>query len=61
VLRLDVDLEGRLGGSFIEAVDARTAATTLTGARDDTWSSSLSTAASTKADLVAAQKALEVG
>ena len=60
VLRLDVDLEERLGGSFIEAVDARTAATTLTSAAT-TLVEHLIDGRLTEADLVAAQKALEAG
>ena len=60
VLRLDVDLEGRLGGSFIEAVDARTAATTLTGAAT-TLVEQLIDGRVNQADIVAAQKALDAG
>lgn len=60
VLRLDDDLEGRLGGSFIEAVDARSATTTLTSAAT-TLVEHLIDGRLTEADLVAAQKALEAG
>lgn len=60
VLRLDVAREDQLGGAFIEAVDARTAATALTSAVT-TLVEQLIDGRLAQADVVAAQKALEGG
>lgn len=60
VVRLDVDLEGQLGDTFLAAIDAQAAATSLTAAAT-TLVEHLIEGKVTEADLVAAQKALESG